>query len=161
MALNGLYVYLYFFFLKRLTRSEPGEQRDTVLSAYIQHDLLGCTEDGDHRVSINTPTTNPTPPHPTSPHPTPPHPTPYMNLLPKPPVPITHNTMSLHTTWPTGMYRRWWPQSKYKHPIPLIPFFVMLQNAVMDALTSGDDVTQQYMARLFNAFASLSAGIIS
>ncbi|XP_033641945.1 lisH domain-containing protein ARMC9-like [Asterias rubens] len=64
----------------RLTRSEPGEQRDTVLSAYIQHDLLGCAEMNEHR------------------------------------------------------------------------------KAVMDALIAGDDVTQQYMARLFNAFASLAAG---
>ncbi|XP_022090027.1 lisH domain-containing protein ARMC9-like isoform X3 [Acanthaster planci] len=64
----------------RLTRSEPGEQRDTVLAAYIQHDLLGCAEDTDHR------------------------------------------------------------------------------DAVMDSLKSGDEVTQQYMARLFNAFASLSSG---
>ncbi|XP_038076585.1 lisH domain-containing protein ARMC9-like [Patiria miniata] len=64
----------------RLTRSEPGGQRDTVLAAYIQHDLLGCAEDDEHR------------------------------------------------------------------------------DAMMDALTSGEEVTQQYMARLFNAFASLSTG---
>ena len=30
----------------------------------------------------------------------------------------------------------------------------------MDALIAGDDVTQQYMARLFNAFASLAAGTV-
>ncbi|XP_071840885.1 lisH domain-containing protein ARMC9-like isoform X3 [Apostichopus japonicus] len=36
----------------RLTRSESGEQRDTVILAYVQHDLLGCKEPSDHRVAI-------------------------------------------------------------------------------------------------------------
>ncbi|KAJ8021710.1 LisH domain-containing protein ARMC9 [Holothuria leucospilota] len=36
----------------RLTRSEPGEQRDTVILAYVQHDLLGCKEESEHRVAL-------------------------------------------------------------------------------------------------------------
>ncbi|XP_071508991.1 lisH domain-containing protein ARMC9-like [Diadema antillarum] len=64
----------------RLTRSEPGEQRSEVMSAYIKNDILGCTQ-----------------------------PSPY-------------------------------------------------QDHIMEMLTYSDEVVQQYLARLFNAFASLSVG---
>ncbi|XP_072030947.1 lisH domain-containing protein ARMC9-like isoform X2 [Amphiura filiformis] len=64
----------------RLTRSEPGEQRDTVLAAFIQHDILGCSTDDTHT------------------------------------------------------------------------------EAVLQMLTDSEEVIQQYNARLFNAFASLTAG---
>ncbi|XP_063965365.1 lisH domain-containing protein ARMC9-like isoform X3 [Lytechinus pictus] len=65
----------------RLTRSEPGEQRGEVISAYIKNDILGCAHQNSHR------------------------------------------------------------------------------EKVIDILTAAsDEVVQQYMARLFNAFASLSVG---
>ncbi|XP_078616903.1 lisH domain-containing protein ARMC9-like isoform X1 [Branchiostoma floridae x Branchiostoma japonicum] len=36
----------------RLTRSVAGEQRNTVLAAYINNDLLGCTVEGPHRQAV-------------------------------------------------------------------------------------------------------------
>lgn len=40
-TLLSLRWYVYFLnFFQRLTRSLPGEQRDTVLQAYISNDLL-------------------------------------------------------------------------------------------------------------------------
>ncbi|XP_064642056.1 lisH domain-containing protein ARMC9-like isoform X2 [Lineus longissimus] len=36
----------------RLTRSLPGEQRDSVISSYINNDLLGCAQPGAYRTTI-------------------------------------------------------------------------------------------------------------
>ena len=38
------------FPLQRLTKSLPGEQRDTAAAAYVHHDLLGFTDTGNYQV---------------------------------------------------------------------------------------------------------------